>query len=88
MLCVFRLTEWVKKDAQSSKNAEEEKIKKLEDKLTKPKHMFSDAKYMEQIRTVSETMEDSLKQGTATLVAAANESHAIPRYVYPGVYIV
>ena len=78
LLCILRLTEWVNKDTQGSKNAEEEKIKKLEDKLAQPKHMFSDTKYMEQIRTVSETMDDSLKQGTATLVAATNESRANP----------
>jgi hypothetical protein len=60
---VFRLTEWVKKEAQSSKKDEEEKIKKLEGKLVQPKHMFSDTKYMEQMRSTSETMDDSLKQG-------------------------
>lgn len=59
----FRLTEWAKKDAQGKGSDEEEKIKQLEQKLARPKHMYSDPSYMSQIHSVSESMEDALKQG-------------------------
>jgi hypothetical protein len=78
-----KLTEWVKKEAQSSKKDEEEKIKKLEGKLVQPKHMFSDTKYMEQMRSTSETMDDSLKQGLQA-AGSSNGAHVRKRHVENG----
>eukprot|EP00731_Ephydatia_muelleri_P027790 Em0019g663a len=57
------IAEWIKKEPERQKQKRDEKRKRREKRMEEPKHYFSDPKYMQQMQSTSEEIQDALKQG-------------------------
>lgn len=58
-----RISEWMKKEPERKRQREEERKQRRRHLLEEPRHFFNDPKYMQQIESAREGVEDALKQG-------------------------
>lgn len=62
-VCVFRMAEWLKKQADREAEKEQRRLERLQRKLAEPKHHFTDPDYEQQCHDLSERLEDSVLKG-------------------------
>ena len=60
---MFRIAEWVSKQAERERDKERQKQERMERKRMMPKHTFDDSSYTKHIQENSERIEDALQQG-------------------------
>lgn len=62
-VCVSRMAEWLKKQADREAEKEQRRMERLQRKLAEPKHYFNDPEYERQCQDLSERVEESIKKG-------------------------
>ena len=62
-ICLNRLAEWVKKNANAEAEKEQRRRERLERMARDPKHVFVDPAYDEQRANVSESLEEAVEKG-------------------------
>ena len=60
---MFRIAEWVSKQAEREREKEKQKQERLARRRAMPKHTFDDQSYTQHIQQNSERIEDALHQG-------------------------
>lgn len=60
---LFRIAEWVSKQADREREKEKQKQERLARRRAMPKHTFDDQSYSQHIQQNSERIEDALHQG-------------------------
>lgn len=63
LLTIFRIADWVSKQADREREKEKQKQERMERKRRMPNHTFDDASYTKHIQHNSERIEDALQQG-------------------------
>ena len=63
IVVVYRITEWVAKQADKEREIAKQKQERLQRRRAAPKHNFDDRTYTKQIQKNLERIDDALKQG-------------------------
>lgn len=69
-----KVLEYMKNKAAMDQEKERKKLENLEKKLEKPKHFFSDPKYDEQCKKISDSVDDSIQAGLMAMKRRQEES--------------
>ena len=68
-----RLKNWIEKQAERQKEAEDAKQAKLEKLRRKPKHVFEDKGYMDQKEKQQDNLFEAVEAGTSTVISTEND---------------